>query len=173
MDKKGKQEELNSLKADFKDSNHAFLIGFQGLNVANDTVLRSEMRKNNVKYKVVKNTLAQKASDGTPLQALQKSFTGPTAVAIFDDPVTLAKLVSKFAKDYAQFKFKAGIVEGRVISANDLEALVNMPSKEQLLSKIMFLINSGAQRLATATSGVARNLTVVMGQISDQKKESE
>ncbi len=173
MDKKSKQEELEALKADFEKSNHAFLVDFQGLNVANDTILRSEMRKNNVKYKVVKNTLAQRASDGTPLQPLHKDFTGPTAVAIFDDPVTLAKLVSKFAKDYAQFKFKSGIVEGRVISATDLEALVNMPSKEQLLSKIMFLINSGAQRLATATSGVARNLTVVMGQICDQKKESE
>lgn len=170
MDKKGKQKELDTLKADFKNSNHAFLVNFQGLTVANDTVLRGEMRKNNVKYKVVKNTLAQKAAAGTPIEPLHKAFAGPTAIAIFDDPVTLAKLVSKFAKDYAQFKFKAGVVEGRAIDIKDLEALVNMPSKEQLLSKIMFLINSGAQRIATATSGVSRNLAVVMGQIRDQKE---
>ncbi|MBK7995494.1 MAG: 50S ribosomal protein L10 [Blastocatellia bacterium] len=170
MDKKGKQEELDILKADFNKANNVFLVNFQGLTVANDTVLRSEMRKNNVKYKVVKNTLAQKAAIGTAMDALNKNFTGPTAIAVFDDPVTLAKLVSKFAKDYAQFSFKAGIVEGRAIDVKDLEALVNMPSKEQLLSKLMFLINSGAQRIASATSGVARNLAVVMGQIRDQKE---
>jgi large subunit ribosomal protein L10 len=170
MDKKGKQEELNILKAEFSKANNVFLVNFQGLTVANDTVLRSEMRKNNVKYKVVKNTLAQKAAVGTAMDALNKNFTGPTAIAVFDDPVTLAKLVSKFAKDYSQFSFKAGIVEGRAIDVKDLEALVNMPSKEQLLSKLMFLINSGAQRIASATSGVARNLAVVMGQIRDQKE---
>ncbi len=121
----------------------------------------------------VKNTLAQKAAVGTPAEVLIQSFTGATAIAILDDPATLAKLVSKFAKDYAQFKFKAGIVEGRVIDINDLEALVNLPSREQLLSKIMFLINAGAQRIATATSGVARNLAVVMGQIKEQKEQQE
>jgi len=132
--------------------------------------LRSEMRKNKVKYKVVKNTLAQKAAAGTSVEPLAKQFTGPTAMAILDDPVTLAKLVSKFAKDFTQFKFKAGIVEGRVIDVKDLENLVNLPSREQLISKIMFMINSGAQRLASATSGVSRNLAVVMGQIRDQKE---
>src|SRR5206468_2297018 len=136
-----------------------------------DTTLRSEMRKNKVKYKVVKNTLAQKAVPGTPVEPLAEQFKGPTAIAIFDDPVMLAKLVSKFAKDFAQFKFKAGVVEGRLIDIKDLEALVNLPSREQLLSKIMFLINSGAQRLATATAGVSRNLAVVLGQIRDQKQE--
>jgi large subunit ribosomal protein L10 len=119
----------------------------------------------------VKNTLAQKASAGTPMEALTDKFTGPTAVAIYDDPVAMAKLVSKFAKDFAQFKFKAGIVEGRVMEMSDLEALVNLPSREQLLSKLMFLINSGAQRIATATAGVSRNLAVVMGQIRDQKEK--
>jgi len=173
MDRNDKQKELEKLAADFKNAPHAFLLNFQGLSVANDTVLRSEMRKAKVKYKVVKNTLAQKASVGTPLEPLAKEFVGPTAVAIYDDPVALAKLVSKYSKDFAQFKFKAGIVEGRVIEMRELEALVNLPSREQLLSKIMFLINSGAQRIATATAGVSRNLAVVMGQIRDQKQESE
>ncbi|MEW6737128.1 MAG: 50S ribosomal protein L10 [Acidobacteriota bacterium] len=173
MDRKEKQQELESLSVAFKKAKNVFLVGFQGLNVANDTTLRGEMRKNQVKYKVVKNTLAQKASAGTAMEQLAGQFTGPTAVAIYDDPVMLAKLVSKFAKDYAQFKFKAGIVEGRVIDLKDMEALVNLPSREQLLSKIMFLINSGAQRIASATAGVSRNLAVVLGQIRDQKKESE
>lgn len=172
MDRNEKQKELDSLAAEFKNAKSVFLVNFQGLTVANDTTLRSEMRKNKVKYKVVKNTLAQKAAAGTSVEPLSKEFTGPTAMAIFDDPVALAKLVSKFAKDFTQFKFKSGIVEGRVIDVKDLEALVNMPSREQLISKIMFMINSGAQRIATATAGVSRNLAVVMGQIRDQKKES-
>ncbi|MBL8152164.1 MAG: 50S ribosomal protein L10 [Blastocatellia bacterium] len=172
MDRKQKQKELDSLAEDFKDAKNVFLVNFQGLSVTNDTVLRSEMRKNRVKYKVVKNTLAQKASVGTSVEQVMGKFVGSTAIAIFEDPVELAKLVSKFAKDYSQFKFKAGIVEGRAIDVKDLEALVNLPSKEQLLSKIMFLINSGAQRLASATSGVSRNLAVVMGQIRDQKQDS-
>lgn len=172
MDKKQKQAELEALAVEFKKAKHAFLMNFQGLTVANDTVLRSEMRKNNVNYRVVKNTLAQKAAAGTPFESLHKQFKGMTAVAMYDDPVTLAKIVSKYSKEYAQFKFKAGVVEGRVIDMRDLEALVNMPSREQLLSKIMFLINSGAQRIATATAGVSRNLAVVMGQIRDQKEKS-
>jgi large subunit ribosomal protein L10 len=172
MDRKEKQKELESLSTEFREAKNVFLVNFQGLTVANDTTLRSEMRKNKVRYKVVKNTLAQKAAAGTHIEPLTNDFTGPTAMAIFDDPVALAKLISKFAKDYAQFKFKAGIVEGQVIDVKRLEALVNLPSREQLLSKLMFLINSGAQRLATATSGVSRNLAVVMGQIRDQKKES-
>jgi large subunit ribosomal protein L10 len=172
MDRQEKQKELEALKEDFKDAKNVFLVNFQGLTVANDTTLRGEMRKNKVKYKVVKNTLAQKALAGTALEPLAKEFKGPTAMAIFDDPVMLAKLISKFGKDFAQFKFKAGVVEGRVVDVKDLEALVNLPSREQLLSKIMFLINSGAQRLATVTAGVSRNLAVVLGQIRDQKKES-
>jgi len=172
MDRKQKQEELDALAAEFKKTKNLFLVNFQGLTVANDTAMRSEMRKNHVKYKVVKNTLAQKASSGTSIEKLNDRFTGPTAVAMHDDPVMMAKLISKFAKDFAQFKFKAGIVEGRVVEAKDLEALVNLPSREQLISKIMFLINSGAQRLASVTSGVARNLAVVMGQIRDKKQES-
>lgn len=171
MDRKQKQQELEALAAQFKGANNVFLVSFQGLTVANDTTLRREMRKANVKYKVIKNTLAQKASVGTPVEVLANQFTGTTAVAILEDPVTLAQLVSKFAKDFAQFKFKAGIVEGRVIDVKDVEALVNLPSREELLSKMMFLINSGAQRIATATSGVARNLAIVLGQIRDQKSE--
>lgn len=173
MDRAGKQKELDALTSEFKGAKNVFLLNFQGLTVADDTTLRREMRKSNVKYKVVKNTLAQKASVGTPLEALNKDFTGPTAVAILDDPVVMAQIVAKYAKEFAKFKFKAGIVEGRVIDVKDLEALVNLPSREQLLSKIMFLINSGAQRLATATAGVSRNLAIVLDQIRAQKEESQ
>jgi large subunit ribosomal protein L10 len=84
--------------------------------------------------------------------------------------VTLAKVLSKWAKESPVFNFKAGIVEGRAIRVQDIEAIATLPSKEELVSKVMFLINSGAQRLAVATAGVARNLTVVMDQVRAQKE---
>jgi large subunit ribosomal protein L10 len=120
---------------------------------------------------VIKNTLAQKAVAGTPLEVLNTKFVGMTAIAILEDPVALAQLITKFSKDYAQFKFKAGVVDGRVIDVKDLEVLVNIPSREQLISQMMFLINSGAQRIATATAGVARNLAIVIDQVREQKEQ--
>ncbi|MBX7221911.1 MAG: 50S ribosomal protein L10 [Blastocatellia bacterium] len=172
MNKEQKNQEIETLVKQFQATKHAFLLGFQGLTVGTDTMLRAEMRKANIRYKVVKNTLARRAAKGTALEVLDKHFVGPTAVAInAEDPVTVAKLLTKFTKDHPKFVFKAGVVEGREIFAKDLDALSNLPSREQLMSKLMFLINSGAQRLATATSGVARNLTVVMGQIAEKKGE--
>lgn len=170
MNRTEKTQELEVLSKQFRATTHAFLVGFQGLTVGTDTMLRAEMRKANIRYKVVKNTLARRASRGTALEVVEKHFVGPTAVAINpDDPVSVAKLLLKFTKDHPKFVFKAGVVEGRAIQVKDLDALANMPSKEELISKLMFLINSGAQRLATATGGVARNLAVVLGQIRDQK----
>ena len=87
------------------------------------------------------------------------------------DPVTLAKVLSKWAKESPVFSFKAAVVEGRAIEVKDIEALANMPSKEELISKVMFLVNSGAQRLAVATAGVARNLAIVIDQVRAQKEE--
>ena len=95
-----------------------------------------------------------------------------TAVAYSDtDPVGLAKVLSKFAKENAKLTFKAGVVEGRVINVKDIEALASMPSKEELISKIMFLLNAPAQRMAVAINGVARNLAVVMQQVAEKKGE--
>lgn len=171
MNRQEKAQEIENLTARFQSTQHAFLVNFQGLTVEFDTEMRREMRKANVQYKVVKNTLAKRAAKGTALEALDEKFTGPTAVAINpDDPIAVAKLISKFAKDNPKFSFKAGVVEGRAISEKDLEMLVNLPSREELMSRLMFLLNSGAQRLASATNGVARNLAVVLGQIRDQKQ---
>ena len=169
--KQQKEQEIDFLHEEFQQSPNAMLVQFKGIKVADDERLRREMREANLNYRVVKNTLALRAAKGTPLEALQNDFTGSTAVAISkDDPVTLAKVLSKWAKESPVFSFKAGIVEGRLIKDRDLEALSNMPSKEELISKMMFLINSGAQRLAVATAGVARNLTVVIDQVRAQKE---
>jgi len=149
------------------------LVGFQGIKVADDERLRRELRQANLKYRVVKNTLAIRAAEGTPLEQVKQSFIGATAVATSkSDPVTLAKVLSKWAKESPVFSFKAGVVEGRAIDVKDVEALASMPSKEELISKVMFLINSSAQRMAVVTSGVARNLALVLDQVRAQKESA-
>lgn len=168
-----KEKNIETLREEFQESPNALLVGFQGIKVADDERLRRELRQADLSYRVVKNTLAIRAAEGTPMEQVKDNFTGATAIALSKaDPVTLAKVFSKWAKESPVFVFKAGIVEGRVIEAKDIDALANMPSKEELISKVMFLINSSAQRLAVATAGVARNLTVVVDQIRAQK-ESE
>lgn len=167
-----KEVEVETLHREFQESPNAVLVGFQGIKVADDERLRRELRQANLTYRVVKNTLAIRAAEGTPMEQVRDNFTGSTAIALSaDDPVTLAKVLSKWAKESPVFKFKAGIVEGRAIAVTDIEAISNLPSKEELVSKVMFLINAQAQRLAVVTSAVARNLAIVIDQVRAQKEE--
>jgi large subunit ribosomal protein L10 len=139
--------------------------------VEKDQQLRRQLREAQLSYRVVKNTLAQRAVEGTPLEALRDHFTGPTAIAYSEhDAVGMAKVLTKFAKENPVFTFKAGVVEGRVIAVKDVEALANMPSKEELLGKLLFLLNAQAQRLAVALAGTARNLAVVLNEVAKQKE---
>jgi large subunit ribosomal protein L10 len=166
-----KDQEIEALRGEFRESPNALIVGFQGIKVADDERLRRELRAANLSYRVVKNTLAIRAAEGTPIEQIKDNFTGATAVALSrNDPVTLAKVLSKWAKESTVFSFKAGVVEGRVVAVKDIDAIANLPSKEELISKVMFLINSCAQRLAVATAGVARNLTLVMDQVRAQKE---
>ncbi|HLG13121.1 MAG TPA: 50S ribosomal protein L10 [Blastocatellia bacterium] len=168
-----RDQEVENLKREFQEAPNALLVGFQGIKVADDERLRRELRQANLKYRVVKNTLAIRAAEGTPLEQVKQSFIGATAVATSkSDPVTLAKVLSKWAKESPVFSFKAGVVEGRAIDVKDVEALASMPSKEELISKVMFLINSSAQRMAVVTSGVARNLALVLDQVRAQKESA-
>ncbi len=113
----------------------------------------------------MKNTLAELASKGTKVEEGLKNLTGVTSIAYTTgDPVAMAKALTKYAKDVPEFTFKVGVVEGRVISIKDIEALSNMPSKEELLSKLLFLINAPAQRLVTVLNATGRDLAVVLGQ---------
>jgi large subunit ribosomal protein L10 len=119
----------------------------------------------------VKNTLAERAAKGTKAEDVLKNLSGVTSIAFTEgDPVALAKVLSKYAKDNPEFTFKAGVVEGRVISIDDIKALATMPSKEEIYSKLLFLINAPAQRLVTAMSAVGRNLAVVVNQGVEKQK---
>ena len=131
----------------------------------------AQLREAGVSYSVVKNTLARKAAAGTPLEQAADHFKGVTAIALSPgDPVGLAKAITKFTKANPDvFKFKVGLVEGRVVELKDVEAIASLPSREELISKVLFLINAQAQRLATVLQAVPRNLAVVVGQVRDAK----
>lgn len=167
-----KQKDLEALTEQFKNANAAMLVGFQGMTVQKDQELRNQLRTAGVSYEVVKNTLARKAAEGTLLEQAADQFKGVTAVALSQqDPVGLSKAIAKFTKANPEiFKFKVGIVEGKVVDLRDVEAIASLPSKEELISKIMFLVNAQAQRLATVTNAVARNLAIVFEQVRAQKE---
>jgi large subunit ribosomal protein L10 len=166
-----KQKDLEALTEQFKNAKAAMLVGFKGMTVPKDQELRAQLREAGVTYGVVKNTLARKAAEGTALAQAADQFKGVTAVALSnDDPVNLSKAIAKFTKANPDiFKFKVGIVEGNVVELRDVEAIASLPSKEELIAKVMFLMNAQAQRLATVISAVPRNLAIVFRQVSDQK----
>jgi large subunit ribosomal protein L10 len=170
-----KQRDLDALAEQFQSASAGMLIGFKKLTVAKDQELRRQLREAGATYQVVKNTLARKAADGTPFAQAEEHFKGVTALALAEgDPVQLSKAISKFVKDNPDvFSFKAGVVQGRVVALQDVEAIATLPSKEELIAKIMFLINAQAQRLATVISAVPRNLAVVVGQVAEQKGGAE
>jgi large subunit ribosomal protein L10 len=166
-----KQKDLEALTEQFKNAKAAMLVGFKGMTVPKDQELRNQLREAGVTYEVVKNTLARKAAVGTDLEKATDQFKGVTAVALSqEDPVNLSKAIAKFAKANPEiFSFKAGVVEGKVVALKDVEAIASLPSKEELISKVMFLINCQAQRLVTVLSAVPRNLAIVIKQIGEQK----
>jgi large subunit ribosomal protein L10 len=157
-----KKEQSKELKAQLASVSTVILSTFQGITVEDDTKLRRAVEAAGGHYQVVKNTVAQHAAEGTPTEGLLKDLKGTNSIAYTaTDAVTLAKTLTKFAKEVPAYKFRAGFVEGRVISIADIAALANLPSKEELISKIMFMLNAPAQRIATAMAAVPRNLAVV------------
>ena len=163
--KSDKAKELAALKKEFEAANNIFVTGYEKLTVQQDFELRKAVRGAGGSYRVIKNNLAEKASEGTKAQDLMKDLAGMTSLAYtYKDPVALAKALTTYAKNVPAFTFKAGLVEGRVIDIRSIQELANMPSREQILSKVLFLINASAQRLVTAIGGVARNLAVVVDQ---------
>ncbi|MBK9313329.1 MAG: 50S ribosomal protein L10 [Acidobacteria bacterium] len=165
-----KKTDLTFLKEQLTSMDHALLVSFDGLSVEKDGQLRRALREAQLSYKVVKNTLGRLAVEGTPLESLKEHFVGMTAIAYSrNDPVGLAKVLSKFAKENKQLIFKAGVVEGRPISVKEIDSLATLPSKEELVSKLMFVLNAPAQRIATVINAVPRNLAVVVNEISKQK----
>lgn len=166
-----KQRDLDALTEQLQTATAAMVVSFNKLTADKDQEFRNKLRAEGAKYQVVKNTLAKIAIKGTQFEDAAPHFKGVTAVAWTEgDAVMLSKTVTKFVKENADFyTFKAGVVDGKVYDVKQVEAISNLPSKEELISKLMFVINSGAQRIATVINAVPRDLAVVIKQISEKK----
>ena len=166
-----KIEQVDRLSQDLQKVSTVIVTTYTKLTVAQDYELRKALRGSGAKYAVVKNTLVERAAKGTKVEGALKDLAGVTSIAYTEgDPVALAKALSKYAKDNPEFNFKAGVVEGRVISVKEIDALATMPSKEEIYSKLLFLINAPAQRLVTAMNAVGRDLAVVINQGVEKQK---
>jgi large subunit ribosomal protein L10 len=174
VSKAKKIEQVKELSGELKNVSSMIVATYSKLTVEKDYQLRKALRGTGAQYRVVKNTLAERASEGTKVREVLQNLHGVTSIAYTQgDPVALAKVLAKYAKDNPEFSFKAGVVEGRVISIKEIEALATMPSKEEIYSKLLYLLNAPAQRLVTAMSAVGRNLAVVVDQGVQQKKFKE
>jgi len=169
-----KQEQVAKLSAELKNVSNAVVATYTKMTVAQDYELRKALRGAGAKYQVVKNTLAELAGKGTKIEEGLKNLSGVTSIAYTTgDPVAMAKALTKYAKDAPEFTFKVGVVEGRVISIKEIQSLASMPSKEELYSKLLFLINAPAQRLVTVMSAVGRDVAVVISQGVEKGKFKE
>jgi large subunit ribosomal protein L10 len=169
-----KIEQVEKLSGDLKNVSSVIVATYTKLTVAKDFELRKALRSSGAKYRVVKNTLAERAAKGTKIEEALKKLEGVTSIAYTaGDPVAMAKALSKYAKDNPEFTFKAGVVEGRVITVKEIESLATMPSKEEIYAKLLFMLNAPAQRLVTAMGAVGRNLAVVVNQGVQEKKFKE
>jgi large subunit ribosomal protein L10 len=173
MNRTEKREAVESLSQDLAKSTNAILFAFAGLNVPEVTELRRQVRGTQSKYLVVKNTLALRATKGTAMEAMAEHFTGATAVAYNrSNPVALAKVLTAFAKTNPNLVFKAALIEGQAVAASEIKAIAELPSREELVAKLLFVMQSPMRRLVTVLNGPVRNLAGVMAQIADQKSKS-
>jgi large subunit ribosomal protein L10 len=160
-----KKKDFEELRKALEAANNVFVTGFEKMTVDQDYNLRKTVRGVGGNYKVVKNNIAEIASEGMPANEVLKNLKGMTSLAYTSaDPVALAKALTTYAKTNPAFTFKAGMVEGRAIDIKAINELANMPPKEQIYAKLLYLINAPAQRLLTAMSAVGRNLAVVIDQ---------
>jgi len=165
LTKAKKTEKVGKLAAELAGSTSALIGTFKALTADKDFELRKAVRGAGGHYHVVKNKLAARAGEGTKIEAALKGLKGVSSVAYTSgDPVALAKALSTWVKDNSEFTFKLGIVDGKVITVDEIKDLANLPGKEELFSKLLFLIQSPAQRLATVINATGRDLAVVINQ---------
>jgi large subunit ribosomal protein L10 len=171
LTKAKKDEKVAMLATELENSTSAIVGSFKGLTASKDFELRKVIRAAGGNYHVVKNKLAAKSSQGTKVEAALQGLKGVSSVAYTSgDPVALAKALSTWVKENAEFTFKLGIVDGKVITVAEIQNLATLPGKEELFSKLLFLIQSPAQRLATVINATGRNLAVVVNMAAEQGK---
>lgn len=174
MNRDEKQQSVAELTAELGSTTNAFVLEFKGITVPQVTELRRQIRDTRSKYVVVKNTLALIAVKDSPMKALSEYFSGPTAVAYGDDAVALAKALTKFAKDVpAALTFKGALLDGKAVPASQIEEIASLPSREELVSRLLFMLQTPMRHLVTVLSANQRNLAVVLDQIAKAKESGD
>jgi large subunit ribosomal protein L10 len=168
-----KAEAISEFTDGIGSATNAFVLDFKGITVPQVTELRKQVRESGSHYVVIKNTLALIAVKDTPLTKLTGHFSGMTAVAYnTTDAVALAKVLTKFAKDVPAVQFKGAMLGGQVVAATEVQNIANLPSREELISKLLYLLQSPIRGLATVLAANIRNLAVVIDQVRQQKEET-
>lgn len=171
MNKDSKAKVVAELAEKLASAKAAYLADFRGINVEQANTLRGELLKAGVEYRVVKNTLLKLAIKGTASECLDEHLNGPTAVTIVqDDPVAPAKVLSEFAKKVEKFDLKCGMLEGKLLSIDDIKALADLPSREVLLAKMLGSLNAPVSNFVGVLAAVNRSLVQVLAAIRDQKE---
>ena len=171
MNRNDKTQAISEFTEGIGQATNAFLIDFKGITVPQVTELRKQVRETGSDYVVVKNTLALIAVKDSPLVALREQFSGMTAVAYNKtDAVALAKALTKFAKDVPTVQFKGALLNGQIVPAAEIQNIANLPSREELVAKLLFLMQSPIRGLVTVLQANIRNLAVVIDQIAKQKE---
>jgi len=172
MDRTQKTQAVTTLTELLAATPHAFLLDFRGLKVPEVTELRDKVRSTGSSYVVVKNTLAKLAIKETPLEQLEADFSGPTALAWnAEDPVSLAKALTEFAKAKPNLKFKSAIVDGQKLAASEIAVVAALPGREELIAKLLYILQSPVQRLVTVLSAPPRGLVTSLAQVASKKEE--
>jgi len=174
MNRNDKAQAISEFNESIGQATNAFMIDFKGITVPQVTELRKQVRESGSEYVVVKNTLALIAVKDSPLKTLEAKFTGMTAVAFNrTDAVALAKALTKFAKDVPTVQFKGAMLNGQIVPATEIQNIANLPSREELVSKLLFLLQSPIRGLAIVLNANIRNIAVVLDQIAKQKGSGE